>query len=189
MKVAMKNGRIVLAQIEQARMDKLKKTGCCGGTGPRVPTPPPSRSTCWRYWHRFSRCRTPSRPNGGGWPASPASWTPSALPPSRPPDVLPGAGQTLPSPGTSRQHGADPAFQQAVGRFGLLFEMGCGKTLTAVAIMGALYRQRKITRVLVVAPSSVCSVWPHDLAALRPSPMRYGCCWGRKSSGWKPCTA
>lgn len=27
MKVAMKNGRIVLAQIEQARMDKLKKTG------------------------------------------------------------------------------------------------------------------------------------------------------------------
>ena len=27
MKVAMKNGRIILAQIEQARMDKLKKTG------------------------------------------------------------------------------------------------------------------------------------------------------------------
>ena len=27
MKVDMKNGRIVLAQIEQARMDKLKKTG------------------------------------------------------------------------------------------------------------------------------------------------------------------
>ena len=23
--------------------------------------------------------------------------------------------------------------------FGLLFEMGCGKTLTAIAIMGALY--------------------------------------------------
>ena len=27
MKAAMKDGRIVLAQIEQARMDKLKKTG------------------------------------------------------------------------------------------------------------------------------------------------------------------
>lgn len=47
--------------------------------------------------------------------------------------------------------------------FGLLFEMGCGKTLTAIAIMGALYQQDKIRRVLVVAPSSVCSVWPHDL--------------------------
>lgn len=47
--------------------------------------------------------------------------------------------------------------------FGLLFEMGCGKTLTAIAIMGALYQQGKIGRVLIVAPSSVCSVWPHDL--------------------------
>ncbi len=54
--------------------------------------------------------------------------------------------------------------------FGLLFEMGCGKTLTAIAIMGALYRKRKIARVLVVAPSSVCSVWPHDLDAFAAFP-------------------
>lgn len=48
--------------------------------------------------------------------------------------------------------------------FGLLFEMGCGKTLTAIAIMGALYQEGKIDRVLIVAPTSVVAVWPHELA-------------------------
>lgn len=49
------------------------------------------------------------------------------------------------------------------GGFGELFEMGCGKTLTTIAVAGALYNMGKIDRVLVVAPTSVCSVWPHDL--------------------------
>lgn len=49
------------------------------------------------------------------------------------------------------------------GGFGELFEMGCGKTLTTIAVAGALYTLGKIDRVLVVAPTSVCSVWPHDL--------------------------
>lgn len=49
------------------------------------------------------------------------------------------------------------------GGFGELFEMGCGKTLTTIAVAGALYNLGKIGRVLVVAPTSVCSVWPHDL--------------------------
>lgn len=49
------------------------------------------------------------------------------------------------------------------GGFGELFEMGCGKTLTTIAVVGALYNLGKIDRVLVVAPTSVCSVWPHDL--------------------------
>lgn len=49
------------------------------------------------------------------------------------------------------------------GGFGEFFEMGCGKTLTTIAVAGALYNLGKIDRVLVVAPTSVCSVWPHDL--------------------------
>lgn len=49
------------------------------------------------------------------------------------------------------------------GGFGELFEMGCGKTLTTIAVAGALYNLGKIDRVLVVAPTSVCCVWPHDL--------------------------
>lgn len=61
------------------------------------------------------------------------------------------------------------AAKQPAG-FGLLFEMGCGKTLTAIAIIGALYQRREIARVLVVAPSSVCSVWPHDLEAFAAFP-------------------
>ena len=46
--------------------------------------------------------------------------------------------------------------------------------------MGALYRQRKITRVLVVAPSSVCSVWPHDLAAFAAFPYEVRVLLGEK---------
>lgn len=47
--------------------------------------------------------------------------------------------------------------------FGLLYEMGCGKTLNAIAIAGALYLQGRIGKVLIVAPSSVCSVWSKEL--------------------------
>ncbi|MDD3251794.1 MAG: DEAD/DEAH box helicase [Lachnospiraceae bacterium] len=40
--------------------------------------------------------------------------------------------------------------------------MGCGKTLTAIAVAGAAYEMGKINKVLVVAPTSVCSVWPKE---------------------------
>ena len=46
--------------------------------------------------------------------------------------------------------------------FGLLFEMGCGKTLTAIAVMGTGYKLGKLKRVLIVAPTSVCAVWPKE---------------------------
>lgn len=48
--------------------------------------------------------------------------------------------------------------------FGLLFEMGCGKTRTAIAIAGAAYQKGTIQRVLVIAPTSVVSVWPKEIA-------------------------
>lgn len=48
--------------------------------------------------------------------------------------------------------------------FGFLFEMGCGKTLTAIATMGSAYEMGAIETVLVVAPTSVCAVWPKDIA-------------------------
>lgn len=47
--------------------------------------------------------------------------------------------------------------------FGLLFEMGCGKTLTAIAIAGAGYQVGKVERLLIVAPTSVVAVWPKEL--------------------------
>jgi Superfamily II DNA/RNA helicases, SNF2 family len=56
-----------------------------------------------------------------------------------------------------------PQTQLRPGRgFGFLFEMGTGKTLTAIAVAGALFQQHLIKRVLIVAPTSVCSVWPED---------------------------
>ena len=110
----MKNGRIVLAQIEQARMDKLKKTGML-------------------RWNRAVRTYS----------------APVTL------DLLEVLAQIFPLPdtveaerrrlaGIARQRhqvrAANMALIQLSSKpsagFGLLFEMGCGKTLTAIAIMG-----------------------------------------------------
>jgi SNF2 family DNA or RNA helicase len=44
----------------------------------------------------------------------------------------------------------------------LLMEMGCGKTLTTIGIVGALYNAGKIRRVLVVTPLSILSVWREE---------------------------
>lgn len=40
--------------------------------------------------------------------------------------------------------------------------MGCGKTLTAIAVAGAAYQMGAIETVLIVAPTSVCAVWPKE---------------------------
>lgn len=48
--------------------------------------------------------------------------------------------------------------------FGYLFEMGCGKTLTAIMTAGALYINGRIKRLLIIAPTSVCAVWPQEFA-------------------------
>lgn len=44
----------------------------------------------------------------------------------------------------------------------LLMEMGCGKTLTAIGISGALYQFGKVNRILVVAPLSILCVWEQE---------------------------
>lgn len=51
---------------------------------------------------------------------------------------------------------------EGCGGYGLLYEMGCGKTLTAVAVMGTLWKLKMLKRALIIAPASVCSVWPKE---------------------------
>ena len=177
----MKNGRIILAQIEQARMDKLKKTGML-------------------RWNRATR--TYSAPVTLDLLEVLAQIFPL-------PDTVEAERRRLagivcqldaqraaaePVPLTAypvraklfrhQVRAANMALIQLSSKpstgFGLLFEMGCGKTLTAIAIMGALYCQHRITRVLVVAPSSVCSVWPHDLAAFAAFPYEVRVLLGEK---------
>ena len=181
MKAAMKDGRIVLAQIEQARMDKLKKTGLL-------------------RWNR--RERTYSAPVSLDLLDTLAGIFPLPAHIEAERRRLAGVARELdaqraaaepaplvPYPVRARlfRHqvrAANMALIQLASKpsagFGLLFEMGCGKTLTAIAIMGALYHQRRITRVLVVAPSSVCSVWPHDLAAFAAFPYEVRVLLGEK---------
>lgn len=55
--------------------------------------------------------------------------------------------------------------QDPYGRgFGFLFEMGCGKTLTAISVMGALYEAGRVQSCLVIAPTTVVPVWPEEMA-------------------------
>lgn len=46
--------------------------------------------------------------------------------------------------------------------YALLFEMGCGKSLTAVGIAGRLYIEGLANRVLIIAPLAVCPVWERE---------------------------
>lgn len=46
--------------------------------------------------------------------------------------------------------------------FGLLFEMGCGKSITSVAIAGRRYERGEIKKVLIAAPTSVLPVWERE---------------------------
>lgn len=69
--------------------------------------------------------------------------------------------------------------------FGLLFEMGCGKTITAIAIMGAGYNQGKVHKVLIVAPTSVCPVWANELKVYADFPCKPGILLGEKKKRLK----
>ena len=181
MKVAMKNGRIVLAQIEQARMDKLKKTGLLRwNKRERTYSAPVSLDLLDALAGIFPLpdCIEAERRRLAGvareLDAQRAAAEPVPLVP------YPVRAKLF----RHQVRAANMALIQLASKpsagFGLLFEMGCGKTLTAIAIMGALYLQRRITRVLVVAPSSVCSVWPHDLAAFAAFPYEVRLLLGEK---------
>lgn len=68
------------------------------------------------------------------------------------------------------------AFQFTLGKFeagagkgsgsgagaALLMEMGTGKTMVSIAVMGELYRRGRIRRALVVAPLSILGVWQEE---------------------------
>ncbi len=44
----------------------------------------------------------------------------------------------------------------------LLMDMGLGKSLTSIAIIGHLFQEEKIEKVLVICPTSIISVWQNE---------------------------
>jgi SNF2 family DNA or RNA helicase len=48
--------------------------------------------------------------------------------------------------------------------YALLMEMGCGKTLVAIANSGHLYQTGRLRRVLVVAPLSILGMWEEEFS-------------------------
>lgn len=80
----------------------------------------------------------------------------------------------LPIKATPYRHQIE-AYEYACGLFGLppggamrsggcalLMEMGTGKTITSIAITGALVRAGRIRRVLIVTPLSILGVWEEE---------------------------
>ena len=65
--------------------------------------------------------------------------------------------------------------------FGLLFDMGTGKTLTSIAIMGAGWAAGEVSRVLIVSPASVSAVWPGELERYADFPFRATVMQGTKA--------
>ncbi|WP_276707526.1 DEAD/DEAH box helicase [Eubacterium pyruvativorans] len=54
----------------------------------------------------------------------------------------------------------------------LLMECGCGKTLTAIGVMGRMALSGNVKRVLVVAPLSVLGVWDEEMGKTAGFPYR-----------------
>lgn len=84
--------------------------------------------------------------------------------------------ESLPMPVKVRPYAhQQEAFDFACGLYGLipstmrspgcaiLAEMGCGKTLIAIGIIGILYQFGLVQRVLIVAPLSILGVWEEEL--------------------------
>ena len=66
--------------------------------------------------------------------------------------------------------GTLPGSRRESGGCALLMEMGTGKSLTAVAITGALANAGRIRRVLVVAPLSILGVWEAEFSRFADFP-------------------
>lgn len=58
------------------------------------------------------------------------------------------------------------------GAVAFFLDMGTGKSLTTVAITGRLFLDGHIRKVLIIAPSSVCAVWPAEYKRFADFPHR-----------------
>ena len=54
--------------------------------------------------------------------------------------------------------------------FALLMEMGTGKTITSIAIVGKAYLTGKIKRLLILAPKSIVAVWEDEFSKFADFP-------------------
>lgn len=61
----------------------------------------------------------------------------------------------------SSEDGSEPAPSSGAA---LLMEMGTGKTITSIAVAGAMHQVGKVRRVLIVAPLSILGVWEEEFA-------------------------
>lgn len=52
----------------------------------------------------------------------------------------------------------------------LLMEMGCGKTITSIAIAGILHQNRHINKILITAPLSILGMWEQEFARFADFP-------------------
>lgn len=90
---------------------------------------------------------------------------------------------TIPMPVKAKPYAhQNKAFDFACEKFGLipggvfsrgvalLMEMGTGKTITSIGIVGALYQFGKVRKILVVAPLSILGVWEEEFSKFAAFP-------------------
>ena len=53
-----------------------------------------------------------------------------------------------------------------------MMDMGTGKTISTVAVAGRMYLDGYIERLLIIAPTSVCAVWPAEFDKFGDFPCR-----------------
>lgn len=73
----------------------------------------------------------------------------------------------------------------------LLMEMGCGKTITSIAIAGILQQYRNIKKILITAPLSILGVWEQEFAHFADFPYQLTVLKGsssQKKNSLKICT-
>lgn len=59
--------------------------------------------------------------------------------------------------------GIFPDSEKKTPGYGLEFEMGCGKTLTSIAVLGRAYLNGLVEKALILAPKSILGVWTEEL--------------------------
>ncbi len=70
----------------------------------------------------------------------------------------------------------------------LFMDMGTGKSLSALSVTGRLFLDNKIKCVLIVAPSSVCSVWSSEYGKFAGFPVKVSVLLGTKEKRIKELT-
>ena len=69
-----------------------------------------------------------------------------------------------------------------------LMDMGTGKTITTIAVAGAMYQTGRVKKLLVVSPKSIVQVWQQEFDKFADFPYSVAVLDGHRPNAPKHCT-